>query len=77
LDPETQERAAAEAAASGVEDDPAGALAGRLTFVRAVVDETLRLYPPAFVIVRAARGPDAVAGHPVAAGDILLTPPWV
>ena len=77
LDPETQERAAAEAAASGVEDDPAGALAGRLTFVRAVVDETLRLYPPAFVIVRAARGPDTVAGHPVASGDILLTPPWV
>lgn len=76
-DPESQERAAAEARAAGAEGDPGGALASRLPFTRAVVDETLRLYPPAFAIVRAARGPDAIAGRKVAAGDVLLMPPWV
>ena len=37
----------------------------RLKFTRAVVDETMRLYPPAFLIVRAAAGPDTIAGMPV------------
>jgi cytochrome P450 len=55
LDPATQDELAEEAK---------GALAGgpldatRLTFTRAVLDETMRLYPPAFLIVRAAAGPD-------------------
>jgi cytochrome P450 len=49
----------------------------RLTFTRAVIDETLRLYPPAFLIVRAARGPDVVAGNSVAPGDVLMIAPWV
>ena len=37
----------------------------RLKFTRAVIDETMRLYPPAFLIARAARGPDTIAGMPV------------
>src|SRR6202035_549060 len=32
----------------------------RLKFTRAVVDETMRLYPPAFLIARAAAAPDTV-----------------
>lgn len=76
-DPESQERAAAEARAADADGDPRGALASRLTFTRAVIDETLRLYPPAFAIVRAAAGPDSVAGHAISAGDILLMAPWV
>ena len=47
---------AAEVAARAVD----GALElERLKFSRAVIDETMRLYPPAFLIARAAAG----AGH--------------
>ena len=34
----------------------------QLKFTRAVIDETMRLYPPAFLIARAALGPDRIAG---------------
>jgi unspecific monooxygenase len=48
-----------------------------LKFTRAVVDETMRLYPPAFLIARAALGPDEVAGMPVAKNDVILIAPWL
>lgn len=74
LDPATQEDLSAEArpALAG------GALdASRLPFTRAVLDEALRLYPPAFLIARAARGPDQVAGIPIKTTDIMLVSPWL
>ena len=49
----------------------------RLKFTRAVVDETMRLYPPAFLIVRAAAGPDTIAGMPVKKNDVVLIAPWL
>jgi cytochrome P450 len=49
----------------------------RLKFTRAVVDETMRLYPPAFLIARAAAGPDTVAGLPVRKKDVILIAPWL
>jgi unspecific monooxygenase len=49
----------------------------RLKFTRAVVDETLRLYPPAFLIARAAAAPDTVAGNPVRKNDVILIAPWL
>ena len=62
LDPATQEEVATEAQAATVD----GALdIERLKFTRAVIDETMRLYPPAFLIARAAAGPDTIAGIPV------------
>ena len=45
--------------------------------VGAVLDETLRLYPPAFPIGREALGADSVAGHPVRRGDVILIAPWL
>jgi cytochrome P450 len=42
-----------------------------------VVDETMRLYPPAFLIIRAASGPDTIAGMPVKKQDIVLIAPWL
>jgi cytochrome P450 len=42
-----------------------------------VLDEAMRLYPPAFVIVRAARAPDQVAGRQVAPGDVVVVSPWI
>jgi cytochrome P450 len=49
----------------------------RLTFTRAVIDETMRLYPPAFMIARAAYAPDTVAGLKVKTSDVILIAPWL
>ena len=76
LAPEVQDRVADEAASEG-HDDSAAPAPGRLVLTRAVLDEAMRLYPPAFVIVRAARGPDQVAGRQVASGDVVVVSPWI
>src|SRR5258707_1246605 len=74
LDPATQEELASEVNGATVN----GALdIERLKFTRAVVDETMRLYPPAFLIARAAAGPDMIAGMPVRKNDIVLIAPWL
>ena len=62
LDPETQEQLAAEAQGAAVSGAPD---IERLKFTRAVIDETMRLYPPAFLIARAAAGADTIAGMAV------------
>ncbi len=49
----------------------------RLPVVRAVVDEGLRLYPPAWVITRRALVDDVVDGVPLPAGTLVITSPWV
>ena len=51
--------------------------AERLKFTRAVIDETMRLYPPAFLVARSAYAPDTVAGVKIKAGDALLIAPWL
>ncbi len=74
LDPDTQDQLAAEvkgATAGGVLD------IDRLKFTRAVVDETMRLYPPAFLIARAAGAADTIGGMPVKKSDIVLIAPWL
>ena len=74
LDPATQDRLAAEVEGGG----ETGAFdIDRLKFTRAVIDETLRLYPPAFLIARAAAGPDTIAGMPVKKKDLVLIAPWL
>jgi cytochrome P450 len=74
LDPETQEQLADEVRGAAVNDAPD---VERLKFTRAVIDETMRLYPPAFLIARAAAGPDIIAGLPVRKNDIVLIAPWL
>jgi cytochrome P450 len=74
LDPATQEEVTAEVQSATVN----GALeVERLKFTRAVVDETLRLYPPAFLIARAAAAPDTIAGIPLKKKDLVLIAPWL
>jgi unspecific monooxygenase len=76
LDPESQEKLAREA--QDAQDLTKGAAEPeRLPFTRAVIDEALRLYPPAFLIARAAVGPDRVSGFPVRKGDVILIAPWL
>jgi cytochrome P450 len=48
-----------------------------LRFTRQVVDEALRLYPPAWLVTRRATEPDVVAGVPVPAGALLIVSPWL
>ncbi|MGC2813235.1 MAG: cytochrome P450 [Bradyrhizobium sp.] len=74
LDPETQDKVAAEVESVSV--DGRFELE-RLKFTRAVIDETMRLYPPAFLIARAAAAPDTVAGLPVGRRDVILIAPWL
>ena len=54
----------------------AGDLAG-LRLTRAVVDEALRLYPPAWVITRRAVADDVVAGVALPAGTLVILSPWL
>ena len=55
---------------------PEGAV-DRLVFTRAVIDETLRLYPPAATLTRDAIGPDQLGPVRVKAGTRLVISPWV
>jgi cytochrome P450 len=57
-------------------ENAADALTG-LRYTRAVVSEALRLYPPAFVIVRAAIANDAVGDVRIPRGSLVMISPWV
>jgi unspecific monooxygenase len=72
LDPATQNEVAAEV--KGM----AGPLEiERLKFTRAVIDETMRLYPPAFLIARSAYGADSFAGLKIKPHDVIMMAPWL
>jgi cytochrome P450 len=74
--PEVQERIAQEAA-SALSNSSEEPQLSKLPYTRAVLDEVMRLYPPAYVIVRAARQPDEVAGGEMKPGDLAVISPWV
>jgi cytochrome P450 len=48
-----------------------------LRVTRAVVDESLRLYPPAWVVTRRAVAADELAGVRVPAGTLVILSPWL
>jgi unspecific monooxygenase len=77
LAPQVQALVAAEAhEAGGTTPSAAGVLASRPVAL-AVIKEALRLYPPAFTIVRVALREDVVMGWPVPAGSLMVVAPWV
>jgi cytochrome P450 len=49
----------------------------RVPYTRAVVDECLRLYPPAWVITRRSLEPDVLGGFPVPTGTTVILSPYV
>jgi len=74
--PELQDRVAAEAAAAtGAGEDPD--LPDRLPLLRRVLEEALRLYPPAPRFDRQAIAADRLGEFEVAAGDIVSIWPWL
>jgi len=50
---------------------------GRLPLARAVLDEALRLYPPAWLITRKSLGPDELGGHEIPASALVILSPWL
>jgi cytochrome P450 len=49
----------------------------RLEYLRACVDEALRLYPPAWVLTRRAIAADELAGIEVPVGTLVIISPWL
>lgn len=78
--PDVQSRLHAELAAvlgaPGSGRDPGWDDLAHLTYARAVVDESLRLFPPAWAITRRAVADDVVAGVPVPAGTLVIISTW-
>jgi cytochrome P450 len=49
----------------------------RLRYTRAIIEETLRLYPPIPVLAREALRDETVAGHRVPGGSLVMVVPWL
>jgi len=73
--PDLQEEVAAEAAAAVVECS--STLPNRLPLLRRVLEESMRLYPPAPRFDRQAVGPDRLGEWDVQPGDIVSIWPWL
>jgi unspecific monooxygenase len=75
--PDAQDRIAAEAADLDLSAERASEALAKLTYTSAVVSETLRLYPPAFVIVRQALAADHCDCIDIPRGAVVMMAPWV
>jgi len=49
----------------------------KLVYTRAILDETMRLYPPVPLLSRQALKDDEIRGRKVPAGSIMLVAPWL
>lgn len=70
----TMQRLREEVAAVAGSDPIAAAHVDRLVFTRQVIQEAMRLYPPAFQLTRVAARQTTLAGHNVKPGDRILIP---
>jgi len=75
--PGIEERIAAEVAPLDLGLEAAGETLPKLVYTRAVVQEALRLYPPAFTLVRQARRADIAGGIAIPARAVVMVAPWV
>jgi cytochrome P450 len=50
---------------------------GQLTYLRQVLDEAMRLYPPAPMLGRAALAADELGGRPLKPGTQIMISPWI
>ncbi|MDB5666893.1 cytochrome P450, partial [Cypionkella sp.] len=74
MDPEVQERVAAEA--QGLGNTPQFSALSKLRFTRDVFREVLRLYPPVPMMVRENARPEDMRGRKVASGAQIVLSPW-
>jgi cytochrome P450 len=49
----------------------------RLPYLQAVLNEVLRLYPPAYILARTAIAPCTIGGYDIPTGTTILTSQWV
>jgi cytochrome P450 len=56
---------------------PAASDLGQLTFTRAVIDEAMRLYPPAYILTRRVERDDVVCGYRIRKGRVIVMSPLV
>jgi unspecific monooxygenase len=75
--PEEQQLVANEAAAVPIEPDSAHAVLPDLVRTRAVVNETLRLFPAAFTLVRETITHDRIGDIEMPPGALVMIAPWV
>jgi cytochrome P450 len=75
--PADQERMAEEVRDVDLSPDGAADALAKLPYTRAVVNESLRLYPPAFALARVAGGPDQLGDVTVKRGTLIMIAPWV
>ncbi len=73
----TEWREALAREAAEVLSGPVEEYAARLTAARAVIEEAMRLYPPAASISRQAAGPDDLAGRRIRKGTLVVISQWV
>jgi unspecific monooxygenase len=75
--PADQERVAQEVRTIDLAPDSAADALAKLPYTKAVVNEALRLYPPAFALARMAVGPDRLGDVAVPRGALIMISPWV
>ncbi len=70
--PEAAERIRREGETTYGDREPTAADYSALAYTRAVIQETMRLYPPIWGLIRVASKPDTIAGKPIAPGDRIV-----
>ena len=72
-----QERVAQEVRGLDLRPDAAAAALSKMPYTKAVVNEALRLYPPAFTMARIAVATDQVGDLVIPGGTLVMISPWV
>lgn len=75
--PEIERRIRNEIAAVCGDETPDDAQLRNLNYLRMVIDEVLRVYPPAWTTSRTALGEDDILGYPVETGTSVMISPYV
>jgi cytochrome P450 len=75
--PAEQSRLAQEVHGVDLSIETAGTALTKLPYTRAVVNEALRLYPPAAAVARGSVAADQVPGAAIPGGSLIMISPWV